>query len=225
MILHELMNPLGDIMTAVALMRDAEGCLPQSGWVWRGIERATRQVKSLTDDVLGLCQTTQPTFHLHLGPLDLAATVYAAVERRRSDFEREGLRLAFRSSDKPVWVAADPVRLEFVLGNLLDNAAKYTEPGGRVAVSVEGDSAEAVLRVEDTGIGIAPEVLPFVFDAFVREGRRKASHPGLGRRLAVGANPGGIARRQGRGVQRRPGAGQPIRGPAPHPRLEITLID
>jgi signal transduction histidine kinase len=65
---------------------------------------------------------------------------------------------------------ADPGRLELVLGNLLDNAAKYSEPGGRVTVSVEAARAEVVLRVRDTGVGIAPEVLPFVFDPFVREG-------------------------------------------------------
>ncbi len=69
-----------------------------------------------------------------------------------------------------MWVTADSDRLELVLGNLLNNAVKYTEPGGRVTVSVEAAGAEVVLRVRDTGVGIAPDVLPFVFDAFVREG-------------------------------------------------------
>ena len=170
MVLHELRNPLGTILTAIDLLRDADGWLPQHRWVWGGVERAARQVQCLTDDLLCLFQATQPTFQLRLGPLNFAAMAHAAVERCRPAFEREGLQLMLRSDDKPVWVFADPVRLEFVVGNLLDNAAKYTEPGGRVTVSVEAASAEAVLRVQDTGIGIAPEVLPFVFDAFVREG-------------------------------------------------------
>jgi len=170
MVLHELSNPLDNILTAVVLLREAEDGQPQHRWVWGGLERATRQVQCLTDDLLGLCQTAQPTFQLRLGPLDLAAAAHAAVDRRRPDFEREGLKLWVRSSGKPVWVAADLVRLELVLGNLLDNAAKYTEPSGRVTVSVETAKGEAVLRVQDTGVGIAPEVLPLVFDAFVREG-------------------------------------------------------
>src|SRR5260370_8694301 len=102
--------------------------------------------------------------------MDLAAAAHAAAERRRPDFERAGIRLALQFGAEPVWVTADPDRLELVLGNLLDNAAKYTEPGGRVTVSVEAASGEVVLRVRDTGVGIGPEVLPFVFEPFVRDG-------------------------------------------------------
>ncbi len=170
MVVHELKNPLGVILTAIDLLRDAEGWLPQHRWVWSGVEGATRQVQCLTDDLLCLFQAAQPTFQLHRRPLNLAAVAHAAVERYRASLESEGLQLALHSRDKPVWVFADPVRLEFVVGNLLDNAAKYTEPGGRVTVSVEEAGSEAVLRVQDTGIGITPDVLPFVFDAFVREG-------------------------------------------------------
>ena len=90
--------------------------------------------------------------------------------RRRSDFERLGLSLALEVKAEAVWVTADPDRLELVLDNLLDNAAKYSEPGGQVTVSLEATNGEVVLRVRDTGVGIAPEVLPFVFDAFVRAG-------------------------------------------------------
>ena len=78
-------------------------------------------------------------------------------------------RLAVEVGAEPVWVTADPERLELVLGNLLENAAKYTEPGSQVTVLVEATSTEVVLRVRNTGVGIAPDVLPFVFDPFVRE--------------------------------------------------------
>ena len=170
MVLHELRNPLGAILTAIDLLRDADRWLPQHRRLWSGVEGAARQVQCLTDDLLCLFQATQPTFQLHRRPLNFTAVAHAAVELCRPAFERAGLQLMLCSSDKPVRVFADPVRLELVVGNLLGNASKYTEPGGRVTVSVEAASAEAVLRVQDTGIGIAPEVLPFVFDAFVREG-------------------------------------------------------
>jgi len=169
MVLHELKNPLGSILAGVAFARDTEGFLPQSQWLWTGIENATRQVQGLLADLTELCQASHPTFQLHRRPMDLAAAVRAAADRRRSDFERLGLSFTLEVGAEAAWVTADPERMELVLGNLLDNAAKYTEPGGRVTVSVEATNAEVVLRVRDTGVGIAPEVLPFVFDPFVRE--------------------------------------------------------
>jgi signal transduction histidine kinase len=170
MILHELQGPLGSVLSGVAFVRDTEDMLPRSGWVWAGLENAARQVQNLLVDLMDLCRVGHPTFRLRRRTMDLAAAARAAAERRRRDFEREGLRLELQFGAGPVSVTADPERLELVLGNLLDNAAKYTEPGGRVTVSVEDAGAEAVLRVRDSGVGIAPEVLPFVFDPFVREG-------------------------------------------------------
>jgi signal transduction histidine kinase len=183
MVLHELRNYLGNILDGVAFVRNTEGLIPQPKWLWTGLENASRQVQSLLGDLIDLCQATHPTFQLRRRPIDLAAAAQAAAERRRPDFERAGIALALQLGAEPVWVTADPERLELVLGNLLDNAAKYSEPGGRVTVSVEAASAEVVLRVRDTGVGIAPEVLPFVFDPFVREvvpGVRPRRGSGLG---------------------------------------------
>jgi signal transduction histidine kinase len=170
MVSHELGGPLSNILGGIALARDTGGLLPQSDWLWTGLENATRQVQGLLADLMGLCMASHPTFQLHRRRMDLASAVCAAADHRRSDFERLGLSLAVEEGAEAVWVTADPERLDLVLGNLLDNAAKYTERGGRVTVSVEATSAEVVLRVRDTGVGIAPEVLPFVFDPFVREG-------------------------------------------------------
>ena len=83
MVLHELKNPLGAILTAIDLLRDAEGWLPQHRWIWNGVEGATRQVQCLTDDLLCLFQASQPHFRLCRRPLNLAAVTHAAVERRR----------------------------------------------------------------------------------------------------------------------------------------------
>ena len=183
MISHELRNLLGSIVSGVAFVRETESCLPQSDWLWTGFDNATRQVQNLLADLMDLSQATHPTFQLRSRPMDLAAAVHAAVERQRSDFERKGLRLALRVGAEPIWIMADPERLELVLGNLLDNSAKYTERGGRVTVTVEAAGAEVVVRVRDTGVGIAPEVLPFVFDPFVRErvpGARQRQGSGIG---------------------------------------------
>jgi signal transduction histidine kinase len=183
MVLHELRGPLGNILAGVAFVRDTEGMPPQSEWLWSGLEKATRRVQNLVEDLMDLCGAAHPTFQLRRRPMDLAAAARAAAERRRHDFERAGLRLEFQSDAGSVWVMADPERLELILSNLLDNAAKYSEPGGRVTVSVEASSGEVVLRVRDTGVGIAPEVLPFVFDPFVREkapGTRPRRGSGVG---------------------------------------------
>ena len=153
MVSHELKNSLASILAGL----------------WSGLENATRQVEGLLADLMELCQASHPTFRLQKRPMELTSAVCAAAARRRSDFDRLGLRLALEVGAEPVWVNADPDRLELVLGNLLDNAAKYTEPGGLVTVSIETTSAEVELRVRDTGIGIAPEVLPFVFEPFVRD--------------------------------------------------------
>jgi signal transduction histidine kinase len=183
MVSHELRNLVGSIVNGVAFVRDTEEYRPQSDWVWTGLENATQQVQNLLADLMDLCQATHPTFQLRSRPMDLAAAARAAALRRRPDFEQKGLRLALQLGAEPMWVLADPERLELVLGNLLDNAAKYTEPGGRITVSVEAARDEVVLRVRDTGIGIAPEVLPFVFDPFVRErvpGVRPRQGSGIG---------------------------------------------
>jgi signal transduction histidine kinase len=169
MVVHELQNPLGSIVTGVECLRDTRDLLPQSEWLWTGLETAARRVQNLLTDLMDVCQAAHPTFQLRRRPMDLAALARAVAERRRRDFERQGLRLELHFGVEAAWVAADPERLELVLGNLLDNAAKYSESGGRVTLSVGATDTEVVVRVRDTGIGIAPEVLPFVFDPFVRE--------------------------------------------------------
>jgi signal transduction histidine kinase len=169
MVSHELKNSVASILAGVEFARDTEGLLPQPEWLWTGLDNATRQVEGLLADLMELCQASHPTFRLQKRPMELTSAVCAAAARRRSEFDRLGLRLALEVGAEAVWVNADPDRLELVLSNLLDNAAKYTEPGGQVTVSIETTSADVELRVRDTGIGIAPEVLPFVFEPFVRD--------------------------------------------------------
>lgn len=170
MVLHELRNPLTVISTGVcAMLRDAAVGREDPLSALPILQRALGRVMDLTDDLMDFCETTHPTFQSRCRPINLAAVAQVAVEQRRPNFEREGLLIEVQSGALPVHVMADPARLELVLFNLLDNAIKYTERGGRITVSVETDNTEAVLRVRDTGVGIAPEVLPFVFEPFVQE--------------------------------------------------------
>src|SRR5207248_209704 len=126
--------------------------------------------------------------------LDLAALARTAAGDHRAELEAAGLALAVEAPDRPVWVRGDEARLVQVLGNLLSNARKFTDPGGRVTVRVTEEGAQAVLAVADTGVGIAPEGLAGLFEAFhqVESGmaRGKGGH-GRGR-------AGGGAHRAGR---------------------------
>ena len=226
MVVHELRSPLSNILDGIALARDTEGLLPQSEWLWTGLEDATRRVHGLLADLMDLCQASHPTFRLHRRSMDLAAAVFAAADRRRSDFERLGLSLAIEVGAEAIWITADPERLELVLGNLLENAAKYTGPGGRVTVSVEAAAPRSfcgsATRAPGSRRGAAVGVRP------LRAGGDSRGPPqaGLGNRPAAGADPGGIARRPRRGVQRRPRAGQRIRGPPPRggSGLDVTKL-
>ena len=170
MVLHELGSPLSNILDGVALVRDTEGSLPQAEWLWTGLEKATRQVQGLLADLMDLCQASHPTFQLHRRPMDLASAV---CRRRRSSPVRPrapGARPRARGRGRSGLGFSRPGAPGVGPGQPARQCGQIHRAGGRVTVSVEATGAEVVLRVRDTGIGIAPEVLPFVFDPFVREG-------------------------------------------------------
>jgi signal transduction histidine kinase len=119
-------------------------------------------------------------------PIVLADVIQTAVEISRPVLEKSRVALALHVPDRPRSLWADPVRLAQVFSNLLNNAAKYTEPGGSVTLSAEQDGAQVVVRVRDTGVGIPPEVLPRVFDLFTQVDRTlNRSQGGLGIGLAL----------------------------------------
>lgn len=120
---------------------------------------------------------------LRLESIDLRGVVMVAVEAARAAIDRRGHELAVALPPQPVWLHADPARLEQVIVNLLDNAAKYTEPRGHIWLSLETERGAAVLRVRDSGVGIAETVLPRVFDLFTQADRtldRSAGGLGIG---------------------------------------------
>ncbi|MFN7134816.1 MAG: ATP-binding protein, partial [Myxococcales bacterium] len=166
MLAHELRNPLNAISTAMHLV-DRSAAADESTSRPRAIvERQVKHLARMVDDLLDVSRITRGRMELRAEPLDLREVVQHAVHALRPVMDRRGHDLVVRTSHAPVPVEADPARFEQVVVNLLDNAAKYTDPGGCVRVSLDREGDEAVLRVEDNGIGMAPEMLPQIFDLF-----------------------------------------------------------
>jgi signal transduction histidine kinase len=163
---HELRSPLAAIRNALHLLEHLGDDAVTREQVRSMMERQTQSIGRLVEDVLEVSRIEHGTIQLRKQSLDLAQTVARAVETVRASVESCGHRLEVSVPLEPVALNADPCRLEQMLTNLLNNAAKYMERGGRVWVTAEARGAEVVLRVRDDGIGIDPEMLPHVFDPF-----------------------------------------------------------
>ncbi|MBK5967080.1 hypothetical protein CCR95_24175 [Thiocystis minor] len=178
---HELRNPLAPIKNAVQIQRHAG--LDDATLVWSRdvIERQVDHLTQLVDDLLDISRISRGKIALQRESLVVADIVARAVESCRPliDARRHALTLSLPSPSPRV--DGDPVRLAQVLSNLLHNAAVYTEPGGRILLTVRQEGGEVVLSVKDTGIGIAPALLGQVFDLFVQADRlHQDAHGGLG---------------------------------------------
>ncbi|HEV3343318.1 MAG TPA: PAS domain-containing protein [Pirellulales bacterium] len=181
MLAHELRNPLAAIRNAHYVMKSPgadETILPQ---VREIAERQVDHMARLLDDLLDVARISRGRIELRKEALDAGALADHTVEAIRPLVEARKHELTVSVPDEPAWVEADPTRLEQILNNLLNNAAKYTDPGGRIHLAVECEGGEVALRVGDTGVGIAPEMLPRIFDPFVQAERRlDRSHGGVG---------------------------------------------
>ena len=180
MLAHELRNPLAAIHGAVRVVNSPRMVehIPEALEI---IERQTRNLTRLIDDLLDVSRITQGKIELKREVLDVPGIIDRAARAVRPLIEQKRHELAVRVAPGPLRVDADPTRFEQVLVNLLTNAAKYTEDGGRITVSAAREGTEAVIKVRDTGVGIAPEMLPRVFDLFTQVDRSLArSEGGLG---------------------------------------------
>ena len=176
---HELRNPLAPISNAVQLMRRPDG-RRQSDRVIEMVGRQVRQIVRLVDDLMEVSRITRGKIDLKLERLPFADVVQGAVETSQPMIERAGHQLAVALPDEPLCVEADRVRLTQVFSNLLNNAAKYTDTGGRIWFDVRRDGDVLVATVRDTGIGIPPEALPRVFDMFAQAHSIGRGQGGLG---------------------------------------------
>ena len=229
MLAHELRNPLAPISTAAQVMRlrysDAE-------YVKRASEIIGRQVRHMTDlvdDLLDVSRVTRGQVQMESEPVDLKSVVNNAVEQARPLIEARHHDLFMHVAANPAWVSGDRTRLTQAVSNLLNNAAKYTRQHGRIEVDLRILDCHAILSVRDNGSGIAPSLLPHVFDLFTQGERTPdRAQGGLGLGLAlvksIAAHHGGTVEAASAGT----GQGSSftlslpvIEAPALHPAAEM----
>ncbi|HUQ75660.1 MAG TPA: PAS domain S-box protein [Burkholderiales bacterium] len=186
MLAHELRNPLAPISNALQLMRVVD---PSSGQAMQAraiMERQLTHLVRLVDDLMEVSRITRGKIELRKEPVLLSTVMLSAVETARPAIEAAQHNFRIDMPAETIELEADFVRLAQVISNLLGNAAKYTDHGGEITLAAECRDGEAVIRVRDNGIGIAPEMLPGIFEMFAQvEGSVKRSQGGLGIGLAL----------------------------------------
>jgi two-component system CheB/CheR fusion protein len=188
MLSHELRNPLAPIRNSLYILEHASPGGERARRAQAIIDRQIGQLTWLIDDLLDVTRITRGKIRLERARLDLSALAQRVAEDHRTLFGKSDVRLEVHAARAEVWVDGDRGRLTQAIGNLLQNAAKFTPRGGRATLTVEEDRlrGQAVLTVRDTGAGIAPEVLPRVFEAFAQgDSTLDRSKGGLGLGLAL----------------------------------------
>jgi signal transduction histidine kinase/CheY-like chemotaxis protein len=165
---HELRNPLAPVTTALQLMRMHSDEPLRVARARETIERQVEHMTRLIDDLLDVSRITRGKIELRHETVVLSSLVARAVEAARPVIDERGHRLTLDLPDEPVALNGDPARLEQVLANLLNNAAKYTDVGGRVWVRAVVDAGHVVISVKDNGAGLTPAMRDHVFDLFVQ---------------------------------------------------------
>lgn len=180
---HELRNPLAPIRYATSLLGDKATPL-QRQRAREVIDRQSAHMTRLLDDLLDISRITRDVIELKLEVVDLRQAVEHAAENARNLFAQRRQRFEVQVPDRPILIRADATRIQQVLGNVLDNASKYTPQGGHVGLSLERRGTEALVRVRDDGIGIAPQDQQRIFELFAQVDASGQS-PGLGIGLAL----------------------------------------
>jgi PAS domain S-box-containing protein len=181
MLAHELRNPLAPLSNAVQVLRRAGLGEEKVAAAISMLERQTGHLTRLVEDLLDVSRITQGKIELRRERVELNALVALAAEAAGPLYERMKHQLSVSLAARPLHVDADPTRLAQVVGNLLTNAAKFTDHGGRVEIAVEDRGDEAAIHVRDHGIGIAPHQLPRLFDLFMQvDTSLERSRDGLG---------------------------------------------
>ena len=164
---HELRNPLAPIRNGLQLLRSAPAHVDREE-LRQMMDRQLSHLVHLIDDLMDVSRVSQGKIILRKERVEIADILRSAVELGRPLVEAGGHRLVVRESDVPLAVEADPTRLAQVIGNLLNNAAKYTPDGGCIELAARRDGAEVLIAVSDDGVGIEAAMLPKVFDLFTQ---------------------------------------------------------
>jgi signal transduction histidine kinase len=186
MLAHELRNPLAPIRTAVQLLRLKELGPQQRGRARDVIERQVEHLVSLIDDLLDVSRITRGMITLQREPVLVGAIVARAVETTRPAIDGQRHELTLELPDELITVDGDKTRLIQVLSNILHNASKFMDPGGRIRLKVSREGSYVAISVADTGIGIAPDLIPKAFELFAQvHAKSERSQGGLGIGLAL----------------------------------------
>src|SRR5262249_21639664 len=161
---HELRNPLAPIRNALHILRLSGELTPAGERVQEVMERQVNHLIRLVDDLMEVSRISRGKIELRLEPVELASVILSAVETSRPLIEEAGHQLAISIPPEPLTLQADAVRVAQIFANLLNNAAKYTDAGGQIWLTARQEGSEVIVSVRDTGIGIAAEKLPQVFD-------------------------------------------------------------
>jgi two-component system CheB/CheR fusion protein len=181
MLSHELRNPLGAVVTATAMLKGIDASKGLGDRAVSVLERQSRQMARLLDDLLEVSRVTQNKIELRRRVVDLRLVAAEAAEAVRPQMDDKGMDFTLDLDPEPIWVYGDAARLQQIQINLLSNAIKYTPPGGRVVLRTRSEANGAVIRVSDNGVGISPQMLDSVFDLFVQASHtRDRSNGGLG---------------------------------------------
>ena len=178
---HELRNPLAAIGSALECLRFPDNDEQASDVAHDVLERQVNQMTRLVDDLLDVSRITRGKVELRKEVVELQSAIARAVATTSPVIASRRHELHTAMPEQPIRVYADPVRLEQIFANLLNNAAKYTQPGGKISFGCQLDKGNVVLRVRDTGMGIPPQLLPKIFDLFTQGDRSlDRSQGGLG---------------------------------------------
>ncbi|MGA9599039.1 MAG: PAS domain S-box protein [Methylocystis sp.] len=182
---HELRNPLATISSCLQVLRSAGKRDPSGERPLEMMDRQIGHLVRLVDDLLDVSRISHGKIELKKERLDLGLLVRRTVDSCREQMDAAGVLVRVNAPEEPVLVEADPVRLAQIFTNLLNNAVKYTDPGGNIEVVMSPGVDEAVVSVADTGIGVPKDTLPHVFDLFVQDRTSARAHGGLGIGLSL----------------------------------------
>ncbi|HWP20600.1 MAG TPA: response regulator [Burkholderiaceae bacterium] len=181
MLSHELRNPLAPIRNALEVVRRVAPPDQRIAWAGEVMDRQVKHLTRLVEELLDVARINQGKIVLNKERLELASVVQQAIETARPLIDARRHTLEVQLPARPVWLQGDMARLTQIIANLLNNAAKYTEEGGRIELSASACDGQAEIRVRDNGIGIEPALMPRIFELF-EQGERSLdrSQGGLG---------------------------------------------
>src|SRR5262249_53887178 len=186
---HELRNPLAGVVNAMNLLRLMSKDNPSLHHPLQVIERQAQHIRRLVDDLNDGARISRGKIQLPKERVVLATVIQTAAAATRPLIESRRHRLSVSLPQAPIYLEADPTRLQQVFANLLTNAARYTDEGGEITISGTVQDVEVVVRVRDTGIGISGEMLPRIFDLFTQVDPQKGhTQGGLGMGLSLVKN-------------------------------------